>query len=126
MPSLLAIRQLHRRHHKVARWLVLALLAVVTLSTMPRWVTHAHDRHQASGFVFLADQSIDQHDAEANATSPDAAHSHAHFLAGAAFTLPAQFNHVRQLNLPGNRVPAWRNALMPQGQLTTLHRPPIV
>ncbi len=128
MSALRTLRQLHRRHLTMVRWMLLLVLAMVTSSTMPRWVTHAHDGNQASGFILTADRTIDYHDAhadDANTASSDALHTHAHYLAGAAFTLPALFGPLPPLNLSGSHCPPWRNALTPQGLLATLHRPPI-
>ena len=128
MSALRTIRRLHRRHLTMVRGMLLLMLAVVTLSTMPRWVTHAHGGNQASGFILTADRTIDHHDAsgdDASTASSDASHTHAHYLAGAAYTLPTLFGHLHQLNLSGHHSPPWRNALTPQGLLATLHRPPI-
>ena len=128
MSALRTIRRLHRRHLTMVRWMLLLVLAIVTLSTMPRWVVHAHDGNQASGFLLTADQTVEHH--VVNSDVPDKApsdvsHTHVHYLAGAAFTLPALFGQLHQLNPAGNHCPPWRNALTPQGLLATLHRPPI-
>ena len=128
MSALRTIRRLHHRHLTMMRWMLLLALAIVTWSTMPRWVVHAHGGNQASGFLLTADQTV-EHDV-AHADVPDEApsdvsHTHAHYLAGAAFALPALFGHLQQRNLSGDHCPPWRNALTPQGLLATLHRPPI-
>jgi len=112
----------------MVRWMLLLVLAIVTLSTMPRWVVHAHDGNQASGFLLTADQTVEHH--VVNSDVPDKApsdvsHTHVHYLAGAAFMLPALFGQLHQLNPAGNHCPPWRNALTPQGLLATPHRPPI-
>jgi len=128
MSALRTIRRLHRRHLTMVRWMLLLMLAIVTTSTMPRWVIHAHDGNQASGFLLTADQTIDRHVANADAADmapSDVSQTHVHYLAGAAFTLPALFGPLHQLNLAGDHCPPWRNVLTPQGLLATLHRPPI-
>ncbi|MGA0585950.1 hypothetical protein ACO2Q2_02255 [Dyella sp. KRB-257] len=127
MPSLPAIRLLRRRH---PRWMaaVLALvLTMVTLSTMPRWLTHAHGEHATATMVLGVAQALDHHDVDsgvAAGASVDEEHAHAHYLAGTAFTLPALIDSL-PLHLPGSTCPPGRRASAPPRLLATPHRPPI-
>lgn len=103
------------------------ILAMVSLSTMPRWLTHAHGEHAAAAMVLSATQALDHHDIDtdtAAGTSVDEAHTHAHFLAGTAYTLPALIDSL-PLHLPGSACPPGRRAGAPPRLLATPHRPPI-
>ncbi len=127
MSALPAIRLLRRRHPRLVAVVLGAILAMVTLSTMPRWLTHAHGEHAAAAMVLSAAQALDHHDTDTDAagtTSVDDAHTHAHYLAGTAFTLPALLDSL-PLHLPGSHCPPWRGAGAPPLLLATPHRPPI-
>jgi len=91
MYSLRTLRHLHRRHLTVVRWMTLALLFMLTASTMPHWLPHAHHDDRESAFLLSSDLTGDLHVkavAEGLPTA-DSEDAHLHYLAGAAFNLPA-------------------------------------
>jgi len=132
MPTLSAIRRLQHRHALVVRGALLCLLAIMTLASMPKWVAHSHDRAHETVPALTADVPVDHHhdhldEADEPATSfPDAPHTHVHYLAGVAATLPATLADLCQLAIPGGTCPTGRDASASDGPLTPLHRPPIV
>lgn len=132
MPTLRAIRRLQHRHSLVVRGVMLCLLAIMTFASMPKWVTHSHDRTHETIAALTADVPADHHhdgldDADEPDTSfPDPAHAHVHYLAGAVATLPATFADLCQLPVAGGACPPGRATSASDGPLTPLHRPPIV
>lgn len=127
MHALPAIRLLQRRHPRMVAVVLGLVLAMVTLSGTPRWLTHAHGDHAAAAAVLSAAQTLDHHDFdsdEGGTASVDDAHTHAHYLAGTAVTLPASLDSL-PLHLPGSACPPARHASAPPLRLAAPHRPPI-
>lgn len=111
---------------------MLFLLTVVSFASMPRWITHTHDRAVETVLTLGVEVSAEHHhvdldDADEPDTSfPDSSHFHVHYVAGTAATLPATLAELWQLAYPCNACPIGRDASTSDGALTTLHRPPIV
>jgi hypothetical protein len=132
MSAIHTIRRLQRRHPIALRGMLLLLLAVMTFTSMPKWVAHSHDRAHETIPALTADVSADHHhdgldDAdEPDSSFPDPTHAHVHYLSGAVATLPATFADLCQLAVAGGTCPPGRDASTSDGPLTPLHRPPIV
>ncbi len=127
MYSLRTLRHLHRRHLTVVRWMTLALLFMLTASTMPRWLPHAHHDGRESAFMLSSDLIGDLHVKAAAEGLPtaDSEDAHLHYLAGAAFNLPGLMAELHHPALPDNLCPPWLYRHVPQGSPAMPHRPPI-
>ena len=113
----------------MVRAVLLFALAMVLSALMPRWITHGHDDAHAAVHAIAVDAAADHHHAdgadEPMVSLPDGSHVHAHYLAGAAATLP---KIVVALCAPvqADVCTPWQDASAPDGSPTRLHRPPIV
>jgi hypothetical protein len=132
MPILRAIRRLQHRHSTLVGGAMLLFLLMMSFASMPKWVAHSHDHaHEINPALFAEVPANHHHDGlddadEPDTSFPDPEHAHAHYLAGAAATLPATFADLCQLAAPGGACPPGRDASTSDGPLTPLHRPPIV
>ena len=132
MLTLRTIGRLQHRRSTLVRGAMLFLLAMVTVASMPKWVTHSHDRVHDTALALTADVAANHHhdgldDAdEPDSYFPDPTHSHVHYVAGAAVTLPATFAELCQFAVLGDACPVGRAASTSLSPLTRLHRPPIV
>ena len=127
MYSLRTLRHLHRRHLTVVRWMTLALLFMLTASTMPRWLPHAHHDGRESAFMLSSDLLGDLHVKAPSEGLPasDSADAHLHYLAAAAFDLPGLIAELRHPALPDSLCPPWPYRHVPQRSPAAPDRPPI-
>lgn len=113
----------------MVRTVLLFALVMVLSALMPRWITHGHDGAHTAVHAIAADAVADHHHADGDGEPvvplPDGSHAHAHYLAGAAATLPQAVVALCAL-VQANACPPWQDASAPDGLLTRLHRPPIV
>ena len=127
MISLRTLRHLHRRHLTLVRWMTLALLFMLTASTMPRWMEHAHHDDRESTFMLSSDLLGDLHVKASPVGVPatDSADVHLHYLAAAAFDLPGLMAELRHPALRDSLCPPWLYRHVPQGSPAMPDRPPI-
>ena len=127
MISLRTLRHLHRRHLTLVRWMTLALLFMLTASTMPRWMEHAHHDGRESAFMLSSDLTGDLHVKASPDGVPatDSADAHLHYLAAAAFDLPGLIAELRHPALPDSLCPPWLYRHVPQRSPAMPDRPPI-
>lgn len=113
----------------MVRTVLLFALVMVLSALMPRWITHGHDDAHTAVHAIAADADADHHHADGGGEPmvplPDGSHVHAHYLAGAAATLPQVVVALRAL-VQADACTPWPDASAPDGSLTRLHRPPIV
>ncbi|MBN8712782.1 MAG: hypothetical protein J0H50_02260 [Xanthomonadales bacterium] len=131
MSALYTIRRLQRRHPIALRGVLLLLLAVVTFASMPKWVVHSHDRAHETIAVLVGDVSADHHHDEAGtdgdvATLPEMPYNHAHYLSGAAVTLPSVWLDLPHPIFLREDCPSWCDRSAPDSPQSPLYRPPIV
>ena len=129
MPAFRALRRLPQRRPVAVRGVLLFVLAIMIFVSMPKWIEHGHDdAHQTASSLAVGVPDKHHHDVadEPIVPLPDGSHVHAHYVAGAAATLPATLVGVCQPSAPGDACPPWLDVSTSDGALTRLHRPPIV
>ena len=129
MPVLRTLRRLPQHHPAVVRGVLLLLLAIVTFTSMPKWIVHSHGGAHETAPSLAIGVPADHHQNDADepiVPLPDGSHVHAHYLAGATATLPMTLAGLCLLAAPDDACPSWRDASTPDGSLTHPHRPPIV
>lgn len=107
--------------------MTLALLFMLTASTMPRWLEHAHHDGRESAFMLSSDLTGDLHvkAPSEDLTASDTEDAHLHYLAGAALNLPGLFAELQHPALPDSLCPPWLYRHVPQDSPAMPHRPPI-